>query len=491
LSLRWPRPIARAALDDREGAVQGEGVGEPRWVLVAVGVAVAGLLLSACYGSHEGPDSLYGDAAEADGDAAEDAGPPPIDTWVVNLRCPTIAEYGTDLTVAPDGSFYAAGLVRFTGGLGGSDAWVAKTDATGNLLWQTIVGGPGNDYPSGILRRPDGTVALVGGTDSFGDGGGDAWVVLFDEAGAIRWQRTIGDAQDDDLRAGAVLSDGGLVLVGDGWASSRAWVVRVDGDGSIMWQKRLTSPAGTTHAASVVATPDGGCLAAGPIQHPFAPGGYATDYWIGRFDSAGELVWQRKLPLDDRSGGHDDEPQLVQLADGGVLLLGSSSLPLVIRLDNAGELVWQRTYPDGPAWLYAGLENLDGTLIVVGSRSFDDEEPPLQAWFLTLDAGGDIRRSVSFAGDWLLAAQGLVRAPDGGIGVLAGSDYDAWLFKLDAVGAFRGTCSRFTERHDSSGTSEAAMVAGDLTVADDDSVVREWPALTMDAGLVMHVQCPD
>ena len=47
----------------------------------------------------------------------------------------------------------------------GMESWVASI-SSGTVSWLSYLGGSGNDYITGVAARPDGSIALVGGTDS-------------------------------------------------------------------------------------------------------------------------------------------------------------------------------------------------------------------------------------------------------------------------------------------------------------------------------------
>lgn len=88
---------------------------------------------------------------------------------------------------------------------GGSDAFVAKLDATGAPLWACGIGGPDTDLiydvaagPGGVLLATgafDGGTATIGGTTLTGTAGVRAsFIVAIDEACAVRWAQVLSAA---------------------------------------------------------------------------------------------------------------------------------------------------------------------------------------------------------------------------------------------------------------------------------------------------------
>jgi hypothetical protein len=109
--------------------------------------------------------------------------------------------------------------------------------ASSSAGWKQTYGGDGWDQVWSVIQTSDGGYALAGGTESFGSGGYEFWLVKTDSLGNVEWNETYG--------AGSALSivqtsDGGYALAGtnriiidDDLAGYYAWLIKTDPEGII------------------------------------------------------------------------------------------------------------------------------------------------------------------------------------------------------------------------------------------------------------------
>lgn len=122
---------------------------------------------------------------------------------------------GTDLVELPDGSIVVSGRSS-SFGAGDNDAWVIRTDSSGQLEWQVAFGGPGSDSASGI-GYIKGSIVIAGSDDFNSTGGGNfAWMTRLDaQTGDLIWRRSIGGMDGFNTGLGLDITlDGGAVAVG-------------------------------------------------------------------------------------------------------------------------------------------------------------------------------------------------------------------------------------------------------------------------------------
>lgn len=134
----------------------------------------------------------------------------------------------------------------------GEDVYAVKTDAEGNVQWSHYYGGQKNDSGLCIVQSDDGGYAILGYTESFGDGGKDAFLIKTDAVGDLLWNTTYGSKKDD---AGYYLlktADGGYAITGrimsdatDRQSNHFIYLIMTDTNGTIIKETGYTDPDST------------------------------------------------------------------------------------------------------------------------------------------------------------------------------------------------------------------------------------------------------
>ena len=74
----------------------------------------------------------------------------------------------------------------------GGDCWLVKIDENGDMLWDKTFGGSQTDNGHGLLQTSDGGFIISAITESYGAGSYDAWVIRTDADGNEIWNKTYG-----------------------------------------------------------------------------------------------------------------------------------------------------------------------------------------------------------------------------------------------------------------------------------------------------------
>jgi len=134
-----------------------------------------------------------------------------------------------------DGGYIVAGYTYPS--LGYPDIFLMKTDANGNIQWAKTYGGTDDDAAYSVQQTSDGGYILAGGTDSFGAGSGDLFLINTDASGNIIWAKTYGGIYRDSATSVQQTSDGGYIVAGGTWSFDVSvadlFLIKTDANGNI------------------------------------------------------------------------------------------------------------------------------------------------------------------------------------------------------------------------------------------------------------------
>jgi hypothetical protein len=134
----------------------------------------------------------------------------------------------------------------------GEDVFLIKTGLDGDLLWQKCYGGPKNDAGESIVQADDGGYAIFGYTESFGNGGKDAYLIKTDANGNLQWNETFGSKKDDTGYYILKTEDGGYALTGKIMSDATrlesnrfVYLIKTSANGTIQEEIKYTEPDST------------------------------------------------------------------------------------------------------------------------------------------------------------------------------------------------------------------------------------------------------
>ena len=283
-------------------------------------------------------------------------------------------DWGYSVAQTSDGGFIITGFTA-SFGAGGIDFYLVKTDAYGDTLWTRTYGGSGADVGYSVTQTSDGGYIVAGSTASFGAGNWDVYLVRTDTYGDTLWTRTYGGGSTDHGNSVKQTSDGGYIVAGGtesfGAGEGDVYLVKTDAVGDTLWTRTYGGGAGDI-GNSVAQTSDGGYIVAGSS---FGAG--LTDVYLVKTDSVGDTLWTRTY------GGCDDDEgySVAQTSDGGYIVAGrtesfgaGSGDVYLVKTDAVGDTLWTRTYGGSSTeWGRSVAQTSDGGYIVAGyTYSFGD-----------------------------------------------------------------------------------------------------------------------
>jgi hypothetical protein len=310
--------------------------------------------------------------------------------------------------------------------------WVAFAAATAQaqtLLSETTWGGNGSDVSEGVATAADGASYVVGITDSFttdrfGNPSPRIFLVKFAPDGSLVWQRIWNGTTVRGLgRTGVALSGGDSVYV-TGVSTNNgndAVLLKFDVNGTFLWE-RTWGGLDSDESLAVAAAPDGSAYIAGTATS-FGPS--SSGLFVVKFDSLGNLVWQR---ISDGAAGN----AVAVGPDGSVYAAGTTprSDPvgnfdvIALKMTSDGNLIWQRTYASGEVVDPRGGMTVasDGSIYIAGAiQTVKANRADIAALIVKLSTDGDLLFDKEFDGRSGETATGVAVAPDDGTVYVAGT----------------------------------------------------------------------
>lgn len=164
-------------------------------------------------------------------------------------------DFGWWIVPALDGGYVVSGATS-SWGAGKFDAWILKTDLTGNLLWNQTIGGAEDDFAYDMITTADGGYAAAGYTFSYGENG-DAWLIQTDATGVLVWNQTFGGAGFDQAQGLSATSEGDYALAACtgsfGVGSTDGWLIVAQAPVTQSTTQNLPLGTGATALVAIVA----------------------------------------------------------------------------------------------------------------------------------------------------------------------------------------------------------------------------------------------
>jgi|GEM_PF-5675522 len=330
------------------------------------------------------------------------------------------------LVQTADGGFALAG--RRETAAGNADACLLVTDGDGNELVDRTYGGDETEVMYDVVETNDGGFAMAGITTSFGAGDYDAWLVKTDETGDVEFTETYGGDRQDRAYALVQTADGGFVLAGDRTSAESAgndfWLVKTDEAGDEEFSRTYGRGANSETLEAMVQTSDGGFALAGTTRSDDT---FENSLWLVKTDEAGDEEFSTAIDTD----GVDRANALVQTDDGGFALAGSGVAEdragevWLVKTDETGDEAFVESYGGDELDLADGVvQTADGGFALAGLTESSDADGS-DVYFLTTDESGEVTAERTYGSCGHDRARDLVRTADGGFalaGDVAGSE---------------------------------------------------------------------
>lgn len=272
---------------------------------------------------------------------------------------------------------------------GGSDIFIVKYDASGNVLWAKSAGGTSTDNSKSISTDANGNVAITGNFASpsitFGtttltntaSPGADVFVVKYDASGNVLWAKKGGGTNSEYGTGIACDASGNVIATGyfpnagitfetislTSAGQQDIFVVKYDALGNVLWAK---AQGGTSfdNGNSIATDASGNILVTGYFQSGTISFGTTTlnnttsgnnDIFMVKYDVAGNVLWAKAAGgtlVDNATGITTDVNENVLLTGyfqsptitfGTITLNNISAQDIfVVKYDAAGTVLWAK-----------------------------------------------------------------------------------------------------------------------------------------------------
>lgn len=220
-----------------------------------------------------------------------------------------------------DGGYALLGWTQ-SFGAGNSDIYFIKTDVSGNDIWRKTYGGINFDIGTSIQQTADGGYIISARTNSFGAGNLDAYLIKTNSSGDTLWTKTYGGLNVDAAAFVQQTADGGYIISGYtesfGAGLYDSYLIKTDSIGNEAWSKTY---GGTNNDAlyAVHQTINNDYICVGYTQ---SFGGGMSDGYLIKTNSLGDTLFTQTF-----GGANNENSYFVdKTTDSGYIITGQMTV---------------------------------------------------------------------------------------------------------------------------------------------------------------------
>jgi hypothetical protein len=273
---------------------------------------------------------------------------------------------------------------------GSDDLYVASFDAGGTVQWLWHGGGKDSDGANAVAAAPDGgwlvagsytSTAQLGTVELTSKGGTDAFLLKLDAAGDLEWVKSFGGRYNDRIKYVGTDGQGNIYvqaefrdvadwggakpLTAAGGADYDIVLAKYDLNGDHKWSKRFGGQFDEV-ATGIAVDPAGNVTISGGFRKQISFGDgddHASlgedDIYVARFDTSGKLAWAHTYggQRDDAAGGVAADAAgntiltgwfqgLADFGQGAVRSKVGNKDVFALKLDARGAPLWFQTWGD-------------------------------------------------------------------------------------------------------------------------------------------------
>lgn len=350
-----------------------------------------------------------------------------------------------------DRGLYSLVITNVYGSVTSAPAFLAVHPVAVLPGWVNQAGGAGADVGNACATDGAGNLYVAGyftGTATFGTnalisaGLSDAFVAKYNSAGALLWVRRVGGPGFDTANGLAVDTLGNCYVTGafegaagfgtnslvntDAASFTDIFVTKLDADGNFVWA-RGTGVKGVSDAGQAVTVDlSGNVLVAGRSgQTTFggSPVAGAGRIFLAKYDNTGNALWARAVGLAGSGGALDGATGVGTDASGRIHLAGNFEGP---QATFGTATLTNRGLSDGFLALF-DANGVPQRVVQIGGAGQDKVNA------LAVDAAGNAHVAGHFSGSLTLGAVGSLIPAD--VGLTSSGQIDAFVAQFDSSGS--------------------------------------------------------
>jgi hypothetical protein len=285
--------------------------------------------------------------------------------------------YGNEIAVDSSGNIYVMGHSDTTWGSpvraysGNLDAFVAKLNSSGTLLWNTFLGSSSEDQSSGITVDSSGNVYITGNSWATWNspvrafsGSHDAFIAKLDSDGGLLWNTFLGSTIQDNGLGIAVSSTGNIYLAGScngTWGSPvqahsgfyDGFVAKLSSSGALVWNTFFGSSVLEGAVDIALDSSENAYISGyglGTWGSPIRAYSGGDDGFVVKLNSSGTRIWNTFLGgvgTDHGYGIYIDSSSNIFLTGKSTATWGSplrahsgAEDAFAVKLNSSGDVLW-------------------------------------------------------------------------------------------------------------------------------------------------------
>lgn len=308
--------------------------------------------------------------------------------------------------------------------IGGTDAFVAKLDVYGNVVWAKNFGGAGTTMNGRSVGVDSSGNVFVAGNFSGGNittpvmtlnGSSNYYIIKLDSTGNVLWNKNFGPGTAFDLNHSLYVdSSGNAFMVGSmtsNWVTptlnliggTDAFVIKLDGSGNIVWAKNFGGTGGNARSWKITGDSAGNLYTSGYFNNSSMTTPAVTlvgslDGYVLKLDSSGNPVWGRGvggagasvtpggLAADSSGNIYAGFAFNANLTTPAVTKIGTQD-SLLLKIDSSGSTTWTRNFGGAAATITTtGIALAGNTIHLFGALSSANLTTPAITRIGTVDA---------------------------------------------------------------------------------------------------------